>query len=179
MRGEESLDPARTSDTETADVDPPSPAPRHAKGEVDQGLDAGFSQHRSDTRFEPALDAGADQREWNGSQAQLVDGVGNMAGSRWPLSRRPGEALGKVVAAARPGKGRDVSTNSTHKATRRLACGPGFTKLPRDRVPGRQALMPRPQCRKHRGVRQRARRGRYRPAGLHARRFTTPTVLCH
>ena len=134
MRGEEGLDLASARNTEPGNSDPPTSASWHSKREVGQGLDAGIPEHRSDARLKPELDAVADQRHWNGGDAQLLYGDAHGAGGRWTLAGGPGKELGKVITVARLGEGRDVPPDRPDDAARGLASCPGFAKVPSDRL---------------------------------------------
>jgi hypothetical protein len=142
MRGEEGLDPARTGRADAVDARPPTPAARYSKREVGQGLDAGLAQHCGDAGLEPVVDSVADQGDGNGCAAELLDGGGHGARGRGALAGRSGEELCKVVTVARPGEGRDVTTDRPDDAARRLTGRPGFTEVPRHRIPRRQTLVP-------------------------------------
>ena len=178
MRGEERLDPARTGHAEAVDVDPPTPATRYSKREVGQRLDAGLAQHCGDAGREPEVDAVADQGNRDGCASELLDGGSHGAGGRGAFADMSGEELGQVVPVARPGEGRDFTTDGPDDAARRLAGLSSFSEVPRHRIPRRQPLVPGPQCRKRRRIRQRQRRCGYRQAGFHADQFTPPIVLC-
>lgn len=111
MRSEERLDPASAGHTEAVDAYPPVPTARHSKREIGQRPDAGRPQRLGDPRFEPAINAITDQRDWNGSNAQLIERGGHGARSGWPATRRPGEELGEIISVAGPGQVRDTPTD--------------------------------------------------------------------
>ena len=146
MRGEEGFDLASARNTESGDAHPPAPAARHSKREIGQCPDAGRPQGRDDPRCKPAIDAIADQRDWNGSSAQQLEGGRHRARRTWTLAGGPGEVIGKIVSMAGPGEGRDASTDRPDDAARGLAGQPGFAQVPRDCLSRRQTLVPGPQC---------------------------------
>jgi hypothetical protein len=168
MRGEEGLDPACTGSAESVDVDPPTSASRYSKREVGQGLDAGLAQHCGDAGREPEVDAVADQGNRDGCASELLDGGSHGAGGRGAFAGRSGEELGQVVPVARPGEGRDFTTDGPDDAARRLAGRPSFSEVPRHRIPRRQTIVPGPKCSKRSRVRQRQRRCGYRQGNFHA-----------
>ena len=56
----------------------------------------------------------------NGCAAELLDGGSHGASGRGAFAGRSGEELGQVVPVARPGEGRDVTTDRPDDAARRL-----------------------------------------------------------
>lgn len=157
---------------------PPTPAAWYSKREVCQSLDAGLAQHCGDAGREPAVDAVADQGNRDGCASELLDGGSHGAGGRWAFAGRSGEELGQVVPVARPGEGRDFTTDGPDDPARRLAGLSSFSEVPRHRIPRRQALVPGPKCSKRSRVRQRQRRFGYRQDGFHADQFTSLAALC-
>jgi hypothetical protein len=179
MCGEEAFDSACPGRTKTADVDPPTSAPRYSQREVGQGLDAGLAQHCGDAGREPKVDAVADQGNRDGCASELLDGGSHGAGGRGAFAGRSGEELGQVVPVARPGEGRDVTTDGPDDAARRLADRPSSSV--RYRVTA--SLDDRPSCQARSAASAAAsgsdsERCGYRQAGFHADQFTQLALLC-
>jgi hypothetical protein len=145
MLSEECLDPSSAGHAEAINTDPPAPTTRHPKREISQGLDAGPPQGGGDPRLKPQIDAIANQWDWHGSDAQLLEGGSHGACGRRSLASGTNEELGEIVAVTRSGKRRHIAADRPDDAASGLAVSQPFAQVALDCAAGRHALMPGPQ----------------------------------